>query len=443
MPSGTFAAYYPFDTLDVVPKLSHAEKLEQFETRLRQAYVNMGWAAGNMRLTNWVGFFAVPEYYFLKRYETVGRELRIELYDVSELNNVIGRMIGLSDQFNRIVILPGTISWRRPIGATIKGTKQGKPADIKYDGFSTAPAFFAGNQLASYDKKMNDASIDNYVAETRFVSGTSSSLFDVGTFRCGIEICGDFNEGNLAKATGPQSLDFEFMMSGTNYHMFIREDMDKIPVRNGGYFLHVDQAPKKAAFYNGVWCVSRGSGWHGVSTDGIAGAVVDPWSTRTIQQDRYGVESSVGHVVALVNVPGQNTASGRSLPGAKSFAGLRLLANTAVTGALDSSGQYEVTLKVELSRVSGSTSDIAGRTIHFKAKRAQLLRDSGKTDGTGKAQAVFRCNREQPGTLIAEFHAARAEVEAKIAWLGPGEVTKISGLKGTPHSEVPTFFTPL
>jgi len=45
--------------------------------------------------------------------------------------------------------------------------------------------------------------------------------------------------------------------------------------------------------------------------------------------------------------------------------------------------------------------------------------------------------------LSAEFHGAKVEVEAKIAWLGPGEVTKIALLKGTPNGEVPTYFTPL
>ena len=48
MSSGTFAAYYPFDTLDVIPKLAHSEKLAQFETRLKQAYANMGLAASTM-----------------------------------------------------------------------------------------------------------------------------------------------------------------------------------------------------------------------------------------------------------------------------------------------------------------------------------------------------------------------------------------------------------
>ena len=444
MPSGTFAAYYPFDTLDVIPKLAHSEKLAQFEARLKEASVNMGWAASNMRLTSWVGFFAVPEYFFLKRYEQVGREVEIELYDMNELNTLIGRMLTLSDQFNHVVILPGTISWRRPLSSTVKATKNGKPVDIKYEGFSTAPAFYAGKQLVSYDKKMNDANIDTCVAETRFVPGKESPLFEVGTLKCGLEICGDFNEGNLAKATGAQTLDFEFMMSGSNYHMFGKADMDKIPVRNGGYFLHVDQAPRKAPYYNGVWCVSRGSGWHSIDTDSLAGSAVDPWTMKSINQDKYGVARSVGHVVALAQQRTTPTTSGRAMPGARSFAGLRLLGRASLTGALSSdSGQYEVTLSVELVRDHPSTSEIAGRTIEFKGKRATMLRASKTTDALGKAEAVFRCDRSQAAMLSAEFHGAKVEVEAKVAWLGPGEVTKIALLKGTPHGEVPTFFTPL
>ena len=115
-----------------------------------------------------------------------------------------------------------------------------------------------------------------------------------------------------------------------------------------------------------------------------------------------------------------------------------------LTGALDSdTGQYEVTLNVEIIKDHGSTSDNTGRTIDFTAKRATLSRASKKTDAHGKAQAVFRCDRNQVAMLSAEFHNAKVEVEAKIAWLGPGEVTKIALLKGTPNSEVPTFFTPL
>ena len=294
MSSGTFAAYYPFDTLDVIPELAHSEKLAQFETRLKQAYANMGWAASTMKLANWVGFFAVPEYFFLKRYEQVGTNVVVELYDMNELNKLVGRMITLSDQFNHVVILPGTISWRRPLGSKVTTTRKGKTVDIKYEGFSTAPAFYGGKQLAAYDKKMNDGNIDNYVAETRFTPGKESPLFNVGRMNCGLEICGDFNEGNLAKATGAQTLDFEFMMFGSNYHMFGKGDMDKIPVRNGGYFLHVDQAPKKAPYYNGVWCVSRGSGWHSIDTDSLAGSAIDPWTMKAINQDKYGVARSVG-----------------------------------------------------------------------------------------------------------------------------------------------------
>jgi len=444
MSSGTFAAYYPFDTLDVIPKLAHSEKLAQFETRLKQAYANMGLAASTMKLTNWVGFFAVPEYFFLKRYEQVGTDVVVELYDMNELNKLVGRMITLSDQFNHVVILPGTISWRRPLAAKVTTTRKGKTVDIKYEGFSTAPAFYAGKQLAAYDKKMNDAVIDTYAAETRFTPGKESPLFDVGRMKCGLEICGDFNEGNLAKTTGAQTLDFEFMMSGSNYHMFGKADMDKIPVRNGGYFLHVDQAPKKAPFYNGVWCVSRGSGWHSIDTDSLAGSAVDPWTMKAINQDRFGVSRSVGNVVSLAQQRTTPTTSGRTMPGAKAFTGLRLLGNAVLSGALDSdTGQYEVTLNVEVVKDHGSTSDNTGRTIEFKAKRATLVRASKKTDTHGKAQAVFRCDRNQVAMLSAEFHNAKVEVEAKIAWLGPGEVTKIALLKGTPNSDVPTFFTPL
>lgn len=444
MPSGVFAAYYPFDTLDVVSKLSHSEKLSAYEQRLKQASANMAFAASNMRLTHWIGFFAVPEYYFLKRYEVVGREVEIELYSESEMNDLIGRLSTLSDQYNRVVLLPGTISWRRPLARPETITRAGKQVEVKYEGFSVAPAFLRGDQLASYEKRMNDGNIDRCVAETKFVSGTGSPLFEADHLKCGIEICGDFNEGNLAKATGPATLDFEFMMSGSNYHMFGKSDMDKIPVRNGGYFLHVDQAPAKAAFYNGVWCVARGSGWHGVNLDRLGGIGTDPWTGTPIKQDRYGVSRAVGHVISLSNKPTNNLTSGRAFPGRRAYSGLRLVPQTSVSRPLDSAtGFYEVTLVVELSPDKGSTSERTNRTVAFKVKNGHIVRSSAATDAAGKSTAVFRCHRDQPATLTASFHGAKLETVASFEWIGPGEVTKISTLKGTPHSEVSTYSTPI
>jgi hypothetical protein len=59
------------------------------------------------------------------------------------------------------------------------------------------------------------------------------------------------------------------------------------------------------------------------------------------------------------------------------------------------------------------------------------------------ATAVVRCDRQQPVTITAEFHGATFVTTASMVWLGPGEVTKIATLKGTPHAEVPTYFTPV
>jgi hypothetical protein len=443
MPRGIFASYHPFDTLDEVSKLSHGAKLAAFEEQLRNASVNMGWAAGTMGCTDWIGFFAVPEYYFLKKYEQRGREVEVELYSESEMNDLVGRMISLSDQYSRVVILPGTMSWRRPIGRTVQVRRMGKDVPVTYDGISTAPAFYGGNQVASYDKKMNDGTIDQFVKDTRYVPGQTSPLFEVAGLKCGIEICGDFNEGNLAKATGPQTLDFEFMMSGTNYHMFGTSDMDKIPVRNGGYFLHVDQAPKKAKLYNGVWCVSRGSGWHGINADATGGATADPWTGKTITNDRYGQERSVGHVIALVNTPTDGAARGLRMPGARPHEGLRIAGHAQLSKPLDTaSGHYEVTVKVTLVKNPNSTSPIDDRTVAFKAPRGQILSKT-RSDANGVATAVVRCDRQQPVTITAEFHGATFVTTASMVWLGPGEVTKIATLKGTPHTEVPTYFTPV
>lgn len=92
---------------------------------------------------------------------------------------------------------------------------------------------------------------------------------------------------------------------------------------------------------------------------------------------------------------------------------------------------------------AGSTSDLTGRSVSYKVRNAQLVHSAKTTDASGKSTAVVRCQRDQPATLIAEFHHAKAEIEVSVAWLGPGEVTKIGTLKGTPHESVLTFSTPV
>jgi predicted amidohydrolase len=443
MTTNAFVAYYPFDTLDVTAKLSHDEKVAEFTERLKQAAANIGGAAAAMKLTGYIGFFAVPEYYFLKSQKTEGRTVTTQLYTQQERDALLGTLISLSDQFNKIVILPGTVNWRRPLGAPRTVTRQGKTVTIRYEGISSVPVCYSGDLIHTYNKVMNDAVIDATVAETAFAPGTESPLFEVRGLKCGLEICGDFNEKNLSKATGPQTLDFEFMMSASNYHMFGRGAIDGIPVKNGGYFLHVDQKPSRAAFYNGVWCVSRGSGWHSVDPEGFADTVIDPWTLKTVKRDQYGVDRSVGHVVALDNVSNFKPTSGISLPGRKSFAGLKLSGLATVTKPLDpNTGAYEVTLKVTIQRDTGSQSDIDDRTIHFKADGATVRPASAQTNAQGEATAVFGCRKAQPARLHATFHNAKVTIGAKIAWLGPGEVTKLACLKGLRHGEVPTFFTP-
>jgi hypothetical protein len=120
--------------------------------------------------------------------------------------------------------------------------------------------------------------------------------------------------------------------------------------------------------------------------------------------------------VLLAHQPTTNATSGRAMPGAKAFTGLRLNSQAAVTRALDSdTGQYEVTLTIEITKDHLSTSDNTGRTIHFKAYRATLVSKSKQTDAQGKASAVFRCDRNQIAMLSAEFHNAKIEIEAKAS----------------------------
>ena len=45
--------------------------------------------------------------------------------------------------------------------------------------------------------------------------------------------------------------------------------------------------------------------------------------------------------------------------------------------------------------------------------------------------------------LTASFHGAKVVIAASVVWLGAGDITKISVLKGLAHPDVPTFLTPI
>jgi len=440
-----FVAYYPFDTLDVIPTLSESDKIAQLTEQVAAASANMRMAATHMKLADWIGFFAVPEYYFLKSHRTVGKTTTTELYTETERDAIFGRLVSLSDQFNRVVLLPGTLTWSRKLGAPRTVTRGSKPTTVNFEGRSTAPVFFAGDIVHTYEKVMNDGVVDTTVADTVYVPGTASPLFSIGSLRCGFEICGDFNERNLSRATAPQSLDFEFMLSGSNFHNFQQVAAGGVPVRNGGYFLHVDQAPKKAAAYNGVWCVSRGSGWHSVDTSAHAAVIYDPWTLREVRSDMLGQQRSVGHVIAVAMITkGYQPTSGVALPGTRAFSGLKLGGRATLTGPLDAhTGAYEVTVTADLMADPGSTSPIDDRSITFSADGAIARTKTVRTDATGKASCVFVCRKDREATLTATFHNAKLTFEARLVWLGPGDVTKISPLKAMPHGDVPTYLTPV
>jgi len=445
MPTNAFVAYYPFDTLDVVPTLSEADKMARLTEQVAAASANMRQAATHMNIADWIGFFAVPEYYFLKGHRTVGKTTTTELYTERERDAIFAQLVSLSDRFNRIVIMPGTLTWSRPLAAPRTVVRQGATTTVKYEGRSTAPVFYSGDIVHTYDKVMNDGVVDMTVAETQFAPGIESPLFSVRSLNCGLEICGDFNQRNLSKAAAPQSLDFEFMMSGSNFHDFKQVAAGGVPVKNGGYFLHVDQAPKKAASYNGVWCVSRGTGWHSVDTSAFAATLYDPWTGRPIRSDMFGQDRSVGHVLAVATVTrGFEQTSGVAFPGTRPFAGLRLGGNGTLTRPLDQhTGTYEVTVQAELMPNAGSTSPIADRTVHFSATGAVARSKTVQTDANGKASCVFVCRKDQDATLVASFHNAKLTHSARLAWLGPGDVTKISPLKALPNGDVPTYLTPV
>lgn len=428
-----FASYFAFNTLDSLAALPLKDKLALIAEKIEAAAGNIKKAATDMKAGDYVGFFAVPEYYFLKNMSEADEA---SLYSENEMTSVIQALVSASEKHRRLAILPGTVNWRRKApGGSAK----------KYDGFSSVPVIFDGELIHTYNKVMNDGTIDR-IPETRYVPGKETPVFKVRDLQCGVEICGDFNQGNLRKAVpNGNPLDFEFMMSGTNFHNFSPHKMDDIPVRNGGYFLHVDQDPKRGKNYNGVWCVSRGSGWHSLCSGNLRGTIYDPWTGARLSEDMFGQKPSAGHVLVVSIERASSNATGMTLPGRKPIAGLKLqIDSTKIISTLDAiSNTWEIRIDVELmAGAPNVTSPPDNRTVQFRAQGASARHSSAQTDGAGKASCVFVCRKDQAARLTASFHGADVLVTTRVAWLGPGEVTKMSPMKMLAHEEVPTFYTP-
>jgi hypothetical protein len=197
--------------------------------------------------------FVAPEYLFIK-------DANFTLFTRDERDNLFRDLARVSGACPTMLMFPGTVNWEMDI-TPMANLIPHNTRNRTLGGWNTAPVFFGGARIHTYDKRMNDGNVDRSTNAV-FIPGTNTPLFHHGGVNYGIEVCGDYAEGRLA-AAAQTPLDVEVMMSATIGHTFSGGNIDKIPVRQGGAFIHCDGSG--LATKNGLWVVQTGSGWHGSS----------------------------------------------------------------------------------------------------------------------------------------------------------------------------------
>ncbi len=474
-----FAAIFHPPTLDNLKSVPPERRLPEMKVAIQQAYGQLAAYASRMGATNPFFIFLAPEYYFVKNCVATGSGRgageKWTLYTETEKNQIFEELRALSGKYKRFLIAPSTISWCKPAKAP-----QG---NLTKDGWNTTPIFYEGKLKHEYDKIFDDGNFSGKTADVRFQQGKKSQLFTVESLKFGIEVCGDFDHGNLGKEARPESLDFELMLSAPNPHSFDSHQIAKVPVKNGGYFLHADCDEKKSERC-GAWCVQRGSGSHGVALPNelLGYALFDPWTGQMLKGDMLGVSLSSGSMLALKavvgqqngNLPQQNNplpqsnlrssgsswvsgvklqrtnslqqigmsrlSTNLSQPAQQTAYGMRMATNPAQPYLNSTDGSFNV--KVTVTLTSGNAG-LANQQISFRAGNGRA-RDLVKTTNMqGEAETVFTGNRAHPMQISASFNETTVSYEAKITSLGGGNVSKIGRLQPETVLDMWSYFLPI
>jgi hypothetical protein len=472
-----FAAVFHPPTLDNLTSISPERRLPEMKVAIQQAYGQLSAYAAAMRAANPFFIFLAPEYYFVKNcvINGTGKAARNTwtLYTEQEKKQIIEELRALSGRYKRYLISPGTIAWFKPARAPQGGKTK--------DGWNTAPILYEGKLKHEYDKIFDDGTCSQFTSDVRFQKGAKSQLFTVESLKFGIEVCGDFNEGNLGKEARAESLDLELMLSATNSHAFDESKIARVPVKNGGYFLHADSDKPD---FCGAWCLNRGSGSHGMVTpmELQASALFDPWTTQMLKKDGIGTALSSGTVLALTGVsvsktgtlPQQDSplpqnnlrSSGSSwLPTPKlqrtnslpqiglarpqmnasqntQPTAYNLLMATKPAQPCVSNTDDSFRIEVKVSLKSGNTG-LANKQISFRAGNGRVQDLVKTTNMNGDAETVFIGNKGQPLQISADFNGTTVSYEAKITRLGAGNVSKIGRLQPETVLSMRSYFLPM
>lgn len=462
---GVFAAVFHPPTLDNLFTTNADQRLARMKVAIQQAHGVLTSYAGRMGVRNPFFIFTAPEYYFVKDCTGDKRNFRWTLHTEAEKKQILEELRTLSGRYDRFLIAPGTIAWCRPRKAA-SGIRT-------HDGWNTAPILYGGKLKHEYDKIFDDGCFRQFTQNVLFQKGTKSQLFTIESLKFGIEICGDFEDGNLSKEARPESLDFELMLSATNPHGFDEDSIAKVPIRNGGYFIHSDSDKSRLC---GAWCVQRGSGSHGLSIPARLqnGSLFDPWTGRRVDGERLGISLSAGTVLVIkstvpdkkgvfqqqnhlrlsggVPAPAQGRPRTGSLPPPAAFAQpasaqagfhFRMQVDPVAPFLNDTNGRYTVEATAVLQKDSGHES-LPNQMIKFHALNGTVLNPTKWTNSQGEAKAVFTGDRNhQPLQISATFQGATLTFEAKIDFLGSGNVSKIARLQPETVIDLWSYYLPI
>lgn len=231
---------------------------------MNMAYGSMLAASQRMKASNPVYLFTTPEYYWTKSSYHPCSEL--------EKTNIYSAMASASANLSSLIIFPGTVNWQVPL-AQHKGPEPAELKDKKFVGYNTAPVYLGGNCLLDYYKKWNDKFLQSRPIAA-FSAGTGvTQSFSANGLSFGLDVCGDLNAGELNKTLAGTKVDVMVVLSGSVAHKFGDAEIEVVPVRDGGAFIHCDDSG--LAEKNGLWVLSRGKGWHGSAKNEITLAFDD------------------------------------------------------------------------------------------------------------------------------------------------------------------------
>ena len=468
-----YTALWPVDSFGANANDSLDQKLLTLANQVDKAYTAVSTAAALLNVPQPLCLFAAPEYYFIKAY-TAPRTLTI--YDEAEKKLIYAGLKAISKSHKRVILVPGTVCWGKP-----RKTAGGRNRDRWVDGYNTAPVYFNGSLHHEYDKKWDDANYTNMTADVLFQPGTSSPLFKLEKLKFGLEVCGDFDDGNLAKAAAAESLDIEIYISGYNKHNFDPGVMGRIPVRDGGYFIHCEAGGKEDRV--GVWLINRGQGWHGPSMTAPNASLFDPWTTRRVNpSDPFGMKLSLGTLIWVVTEANYQKTQTVTLPAISTRVPVRTMSFTQGVGsplplerrgsfstppspptptpslptpgvltkyqlvtvaveptaAMNNQGDFRLKFEVKLTNL-GDNSAVHGKAIQFACDFGTLSKTSETTGMDGQCHTVLTMNKNQVVTITAKFLTAEVRSKIKVESMGAGNVSKMSKLLSTGQDELPCW----